>query len=482
MQEIAHRLHISLHFSNGLVSWQYFLLLIQMMSGVILILGYKTRAASAVAWILTISLHNRNFLILNGGDVLLRMLLFWSVFLPLGAVGSLDSLRTQAISDRYAMANKKTVFSGGSIAIIIQIMFVYIFTALLKTGREWWPDGTASFYALSLDSFVTPFGQWLSQWTNVLQFSTYIVYFLELLGPLVWLSPIYFVKARVLSIAAFMLIHLNFDLAMRLGLFPWVDMASLLILIPSENFDTLQKIIKKNTTLISAGWKNHFLEITQSFLKKNHSLQSGYHSINSKRAALKYLDSFQQWIGHILAIFCIGYIGIINLNNLPNVRIIFLHPWDKIGTVLRFDQKWNMFAPFPIREDGWFVVAGRLKVGSSIDILRYYLNQEKISIDKLSRQDLLPISYDKPKNVAYENYSNAHWRKFLLSLKSTKKKSLRRAYAKYLCRFWNRDILLEDLKLQELDIYFMEEYSLPPGEKATIRKKHLWHEQCIDQE
>ena len=37
--------------------------------------------------------------------------------------------------------------------------------------------------------------------------------------------------------------------------------------------------------------------------------------------------------------------------------------------VLRIDQLWNMFAPFPLKDDGWWVFPARLADGSEIDLL-----------------------------------------------------------------------------------------------------------------
>ncbi|OYR43122.1 HTTM domain-containing protein, partial [Halorubrum sp. Hd13] len=50
-----------------------------------LLVGYRTRAVTLVSWLLLLSVQARNPMVLNAGDSLLRMLLFWSVFLPLGA-------------------------------------------------------------------------------------------------------------------------------------------------------------------------------------------------------------------------------------------------------------------------------------------------------------------------------------------------------------------------------------------------------------
>jgi hypothetical protein len=47
-------------------------------------LGYYTRLAMFLSWYPVISLHDRNPIILHNGDGVLRLLLFWGMFLPLG--------------------------------------------------------------------------------------------------------------------------------------------------------------------------------------------------------------------------------------------------------------------------------------------------------------------------------------------------------------------------------------------------------------
>src|SRR5690606_10376590 len=84
----------SFHTGSGLWQVQAIFFLLAAFFAVCLLLGYKTRLATVLSWALLVSLHNRNPLILQGGDDLVRMLLFWSIFLPLGSFYSLDSRKT----------------------------------------------------------------------------------------------------------------------------------------------------------------------------------------------------------------------------------------------------------------------------------------------------------------------------------------------------------------------------------------------------
>ena len=48
--------------------------------------GFYTRISSFLVFILTVSLHNRNIHIVNGGDAYLRIILMWGNLIPWGEV------------------------------------------------------------------------------------------------------------------------------------------------------------------------------------------------------------------------------------------------------------------------------------------------------------------------------------------------------------------------------------------------------------
>ena len=80
--------HLSLHMMSGLFWAQAALFILAACAALALLVGYRSRLATALSWALLVSLQMRNWPILHGGDALLRMLLFWSMFLPMGATYS----------------------------------------------------------------------------------------------------------------------------------------------------------------------------------------------------------------------------------------------------------------------------------------------------------------------------------------------------------------------------------------------------------
>ena len=67
--------------------------MLAVLAALLLVLGWHTRAASVVSFLLLVSLVRRNPYACHTGDLLLEALSFWAMFLPLGAHFSLDRLR-----------------------------------------------------------------------------------------------------------------------------------------------------------------------------------------------------------------------------------------------------------------------------------------------------------------------------------------------------------------------------------------------------
>ena len=68
----------SFHLFMGTVGGQAFLFLIAGILSLLLIVGYKTRLVTFLSWVFLISLQNRNPMVNHSGDVMLRLLYFWS--------------------------------------------------------------------------------------------------------------------------------------------------------------------------------------------------------------------------------------------------------------------------------------------------------------------------------------------------------------------------------------------------------------------
>lgn len=224
----------SLHLMSGSAKVEALLFIIAGVIALAMLVGYRTRLATIASWILLLSLQARNSAISQGADLLLRLLLFWGMFLPLGARFAIDAALDRRVDDE-----PNPYFSMATMALLLQVMSVYFFTALLKTSRVWIPDGTAVFYALHIDYLATPFAVWLRQFRPLLQTLTYYVWTLELIAPILVFFPVFTTRIRIAVMALLIAMHIGFFLCMEIGIFPFVSITSLLVLTPGAVWDWL---------------------------------------------------------------------------------------------------------------------------------------------------------------------------------------------------------------------------------------------------
>ena len=416
----------SAHLINGERLFIEGLFLLAGIFAFLLAVGYKTRMSTVLSWLLLVSLHNRNPMVLQGGDEVLRMLLLWSCFLPLGARFSVDSahLPTQ---------KSHSVFSAGTAGYFIQIALIYIINALLKTGRQWLPDGTAVFYALSIDAFRTGFGAFLLLFPQALKIVSWAIrpwYFAGIF--LLFLSFRNF-GLRIFTIAAFMSMHILFGLSMVLGTFTPIMICAFLPFIPAKAWELNPRI--------AARMQGIFHTISMSLpLRKTYAAKTS-------------LTSF----GTIIGVLLIAYILLWNMQHFWGP---LKEPAQIPAMLLRLDQRWAMFSPGPPTDDGWYIVLGVLNSSRQIDV--------KTGKD---------VSYVKPASAS-AIYSNQRWQKYMMNLYIPDHKGHLQLYAGYLCRSWNRRHYGSE-SLDTLTIIYMKETTLPDYRSQHAQPIDLWRGSCI---
>ncbi|MBI3462971.1 MAG: HTTM domain-containing protein, partial [Planctomycetes bacterium] len=182
---------------------------------------------------MAVSLHVRNPLVTHGGDDLLRLLLFWGMFLPLGAGWSVDRLRAARAE------TCERLVSIGSAALLLQVCFVYWFTAALKSDPVWWKEGTAVYYALSLDALTKPLGQFLLRFPTLLRFLTFATLAIEVFAPTLLISPVFTGRMRLVGLGGLLALQVGLMLCLELGLFPVVGLLGLVPFVPGSIWDRL---------------------------------------------------------------------------------------------------------------------------------------------------------------------------------------------------------------------------------------------------
>ena len=169
--------YTSIHAISGDYYVQLFIFLLAVLFAFFLFIGFFTRIAAIISWALLVSLNLRNPLLLHGGDILFRCLLFWGIFTPWAERFSVDSYFKKIKID------KNFIFSIGAFAFILQILIMYLFTGMLKTGDPWRQDFTAIYYALSIEHFSFLLGPYIYKFPQLMKGLTFSIIWIELLGP-----------------------------------------------------------------------------------------------------------------------------------------------------------------------------------------------------------------------------------------------------------------------------------------------------------
>jgi predicted DCC family thiol-disulfide oxidoreductase YuxK len=222
---------LSLHAMSGSLAFQVILFLIAGGFALMLLVGWRTRLATVASWVFVVSLHDRNFLVLQGGDDLLRLLLFWGMFMPLGARWSVD--HALAKPDPPADHLHRSM---GTVAFGVQILLLYWCSAAYKIGQPvWWQEGTAMYYSLHLDYLATEIGQWMrgALPMDAMKLLGYVVIFSEIIGSAFLILTPLRNHWRLLAMGVVAGMHVGYSLGLEVGIFPFVAFTALLAFVPT---------------------------------------------------------------------------------------------------------------------------------------------------------------------------------------------------------------------------------------------------------
>lgn len=427
---------ISLHMASGEPWWAWLLFACQFGLAICLVLGFRTRVATALSWALLISVHNRNHWILNGGDVYLRCILFWTIFLPWGQVWSLDAKKNRSDYRWWVNNSSRPNLNTRSLAcvgVILQVCLLYWFAAIPKTHPSWVADYSAIDIALRLDHLVAPFGVWFREtFASYLGTLTYLVYEWETWGPFLLLFPFDRGQIRTLAIAGFVALHIGFGACFEIGIFPHVCAVVPLLLLPSW------------------WWDGPFSRITKFLNQK----------LPTQEVQTPTLGRAQVWLRHLTEsffLFVTLYVFLWNFSNEPVSPSIWVPgPVTSFAYTTRLDQRWNMFSPSPPYQDGWWVIVGKRLNGELVNVL----------------EPQKPISWEKPKVVA-QTYLNQRRRRWMMELRSSNNSHLLASTCSYLMRQVNpkRQSIHG---VYEIKLYFMVQTIHPDGSKSEPEKLELY--------
>ncbi len=433
---------------GGDVTSQVILFAVTAVFGLMFLVGFKTRLASIMTFILIASVQGRNYLILQGGDDLLRVMLFWGMFVPLGARFSVDAALAGRTDPEQA---PNRIFTIASMTLALQLLAMYAVSAALKTGPTWHAQGSAIHLALHHHAFATPFGMWFRELPRpVLQYMTWSVFYIELFGPLLFFLPFKNDWARTLQPLLFISFHFGLFLTMELGHFPWVAMAAWLVMFPSWFWDG-----PVNALVTRLGLEQRLAGLAR---RTGAFIATHRRWFRSRRPGT--LRIRPTLFGTVL-------VSLLAIYTAYGTAFAATHKGEVEGKqfdpllVLRLYANWGMFAPNPPNTSGWFVMVGKRKDGKQVDVWN----------------GGGPVSWEKP-DVPSATYRTQRWRKFLDNIVNPRHAVVRPYFLKWLCRDWNEQHE-DDEQVRSITMYQVSQTVRWPEKGYTpTTKKNLQRQGC----
>lgn len=529
--EVFTNWYFSLSLIHGSIVWQLVLLFFAVVCAFVLLIGYRTKLAMFLCWLIMMSLNVRNPLILNGGDVLFNILLFWCMFLPLGASYSVDRAMNSSTEEV-----PKVVLSGGSVALLFQGAFLYLFTAIFKISPEWMSEGSAIYYALNMDQYVRPLGKLLLNFHWLIKILTIAIFYFEILILALLFSPVFTSLIRILVILGIFFMQLSFGLTLDVGYFPYAGFFAVIPFLPSVFWD---KLISKLKTKERLGLKIYY-DGDCGFCKKLVCIikelflipETEVNAAQSDSSINKDMQSRNSWV----VIDCKGhrhykYEALVYVCGMSPVLKYFVFPMrlmsglgNKAYELVANNRKlassftkpfsfnplkvkpmffsnilalflllyvllWNVETlevtkfklPKDLKRIGHLLNITQKWNMFGADYLKYdgwhVIQGVKSNGSQVNLMDVSkPVAFNKP-DLVLDVYKNKRWKSYLRNLWNPMYESFRPALGNYLCKEWNSKNR-DDNALKYLYIYFMKEETEIDIKNPEITKQILFQYTC----
>lgn len=236
-------------------------LLLTIAAGLLFLFGeFSIFPGIALYWLILVA-KMRNGFILDGSDNVIHVIL---PFLILAdsyryfRLGLLDGVRLNFQPGWWEKVKphwlqfRKVIHEVALIGLLVQVCFVYFFTALAKLQGELWLNGTAIYYTMRVEEFLA------TKWNIPLTSNHYFVV-LATYGTVLWEVAfaflIWFRQTRYFVILGGIMLHLGIWFFMRIDDFSWVMMATYLAFITNAEYHRLHAFFtRERLTLLYDNW------------------------------------------------------------------------------------------------------------------------------------------------------------------------------------------------------------------------------------
>lgn len=260
----------------------YIFIWVTILATIFFTIGYKTKIVGLLTLFGFWNLLQAGSSFAFGFDIYTFQVLFWSVFLPLGAKFSFDSRIIKSF-------NKPSL--AISLVLLIQITCIYFFTGLAKYGITW-QNGTAIKVMLS-DSFsVTPLSNFMLNQITLSKALTYFTLIFEILFPIMIFAKFKNQLLRYFFIVILLGFHLTIFSMYNVANFSITGIAVAIFLIPNGFWNKLgfNESSYQNTSLnyksnlykylvvFFCGFASYIIIEKNIFFSTKHTLWKNYSS------------------------------------------------------------------------------------------------------------------------------------------------------------------------------------------------------------
>jgi hypothetical protein len=410
---------------------------------VMLTIGWHTRTACILAFVGVASFEWRNPLLLDGSDIVFRLIPFWLALTNCGDLYSVDAAIRKARGE---------IVTGHGPALPVRVLelqvgWIYLMTGLEKMAGTLWKGGTATFYALQLEH---TFGR---SWAYPLATNMIVVHLMSwgtLVVELVFL-PLSIIPSRItrlMAVAGAAMLQGGILTMMNVGNFPVIMLSSLILFLPAE-------------------WVRSWVDAVQARIGPRFMPKLAVATVGATRE-LRRVPAVPMRTGSVTDLHAVRVGGALLLLAVTAVAFSTAFPsWaaayrpqGELARVIVFsslDQRWDMFSPDPAQADGWMLAPAKLADGGTYDLLT---GGPVSTAPRWS--DPLYTRWVK----VFERIANAGYTDYRLE------------FGRSFCRLRNFHLQPGQSPLDTFDLNYVERTIHAPGEPPTLQEFHVWSHKC----
>ena len=426
------------------------LFVLQALVGLSLAIGYRTRAATVISFLLVVSLDHHNPFVLSYADTLFRLLLFWAIFLPLGERFAVDAVHSNR--------TPRGTVSGAIAALALsQMVFMYVVNGIHKSQSELWRSGEATPLIFGIDEMTFLLGDFLRQYPTMLEYGG-LLWFYMLLGA--WLLIVLPGRLRLLFVSLFIGGHLSFALTVRIGAFAYVALAGLALFLPAVFWRDLDAVGRRLGVADAISRTRSRCERFASWLPAFRLLPPRYAPL--KRAVrTTAIGAILLALGVVTLVFALNFGAIVTddgydqraLNQAVSEAPVGAQIHSAAERVSITQPEWSVFAPHPRTTDRYYVFGATTVDGDRIDVFN----------DR-------PFTWDRPHDGQLQRQHDTYRERFFMNSirRSNPGDELLANFGTHLCeQYAERGIELEHISMFEITERITAETIGNPEDRAV---------------